>query len=142
MKWILLVACATGIIITACTKRSSTDPVNDPIDTTTMAIVLYQGNFSNGPYGSTSGQARVYEQNGNWQLRLENFRVSNGPDLKVYLSKEEQPLNFISLGGLKSTSGNQTYTISGMPNLMEFKYALIHCEQFNHLFGVSLLVKQ
>ena len=65
--------------------------------------------------------------------------ISNGPDLHVYLSKEAFPVNFIDLGRIKSTSGNQLYTISGMPDFVQYKYALIHCQRYNHLFGSALL---
>ena len=136
--------CIAGILLVAamsCTKKASTVTVNDtPPDS--MAVELYRGSFSNGPSGTTSGMAAIYESHGKWQLRLENFMVNNGPDLKVYLSKEQQPIHFIKLGDLKSTNGNQTYDISGMPDIMEYKYALIHCEQYNHLFGYTILVKQ
>ena len=126
---------------TSCTKKASTEMIDDPLDTT--AVLLYSGDFSKGPYGSfINGQAAIYKVSNKWQLRLENFSVSNGPDLKIYLSKEQQPVHFIKVGDLKSVSGNQTYEISGMPDIMEYKYALIHCEQYNHLFGYTILVMQ
>jgi len=70
---------------------------------------------------------------------LENFSSSNGPDLKVYLSKEKQPVNFVNLGSLKSTSGNQLYAIPSSVNVMDYNFALIHCQQYNHLFGFAQL---
>lgn len=69
------------------------------------------------------------------------LKASNGPDLKVYLSKELQPVNFINLGALKSVNGNQVYGVTGMPDIMEYKYALVHCQAFNHLFGSAELKK-
>ena len=92
-----------------------------------------------GPYGVTMGTARMEAVNGKWQLRLDSFTVSNGPDLKVYLAREQQPVNFISLGSLRSTAGSQVYAVNGMPDLSAYKYALIHCEKYNHLFGWALL---
>jgi hypothetical protein len=73
-------------------------------------------------------------------LKLTNFSTTNGPDLKVYLSKEIHPLSFIKLGDLKSIGGNQVYDIIGSPDFMQYKYALIHCEQYNHLFGSAELM--
>lgn len=141
---LLVVACT---LMAACTKQTSTAPVNNPMNppapTDSMpigGILRYQANFKNGPYGTVTGAARIYESNGKWELWLVNFKTSNGPDLKVYLSKEVQPLNFIKLGDLKSTSGNQVYPINVKPDFMQFKYALIHCEQFNHLFGSAELM--
>lgn len=90
-------------------------------------------------WGTVSGQARIYLKNGKYILALENFVTSNGPDLKVYLSKDKGPIEFIKLSDLKSTNGNQLYDIPAMPDFIEYKYALIHCERYNHLFGSALL---
>ena len=124
---------------TACTKSTSMTPSNDMIDTST-AVLKYQGTFQNGPYGTVSGIAAVYQTGSKLQLKLTTFNTTNGPDLKVYLSKEVQPVNFIKLGDLKSTSGNQVYDINGNPDFTQYKYALIHCEQYNHLFGSAQLM--
>lgn len=65
------------------------------------------GNFIG--YGSekVSGQAKIYLTNNKYMLKLEDFNTSNGPDLKVYLSKGPSPKEFISLGDLKSTNGTR-----------------------------------
>lgn len=141
--FILVIACT---LMASCTRQASTVPVNDPIippnstDSLSAGVLRYEASFKNGPYGTVTGAARIYESNGKWELRLVNFKTSNGPDLKVYLSKEVQPLNFIKLGDLKSTSGNLVYPIINKPDFKEYKYALIHCEQFNHLFGSAELM--
>jgi hypothetical protein len=144
MKNIIIVTVVSCIVMMACTKQTPTTVVDDPIDTTNTGsaggILRYQASFKNGPYGNVSGSVAIHEINGKWELRLLNFRTSNGPDLKVYLSKEIQPLNFIRLGDLKSTSGNQAYPINGKPDIMQYKYTLIHCEQYNHLFGSAELM--
>jgi hypothetical protein len=151
MKTLLFAVCIIcAVWISSCTKQNetSTTPVNEMIDTTGMgsggsmnASTQFTGSFSNGPYGSVTGTAKVYLQNGKYILALENISISNGPDLHVYLSKEVQPLNFIDLGKLKSTSGNQLYDIQGMPDFAQYKYALIHCQQYDHLFGSAELKK-
>lgn len=124
------------IVMTACKKETtSTDPLNETPMNTAMAID--SGSFSNGPYGSVSGNAKIYKTGDKYELALENFSSSNGPDLKVYLSKEKQPVNFVNLGSLKSTAGNQLYTIPSSVNVKDYKFALIHCQQYNHLFGYA-----
>ena len=138
MKSILIITLLmTGIGMSSCTKKASTIPINDDIDST--AMILFSGRFMNGTYGATTGVARIEAVNNKWQLRLDSFEVSNGPDLKVYLSKEQQPIHFISLGSLRATSGSQVYGVNGMPDIAEYRYALIHCEKYNHLFGSALL---
>ena len=131
---IVLTAC-----LNACTKKVSTTQVNDNLDTT-AAVLKYQGIFQKGPYGTVSGSVMIYQVNGKFQLKLSSFSTTNGPDLKVYLSKEIQPVDFIKVGDLKSVSGNQVYDIPGMPNFSQYRYALIHCEQYNHLFGSAELM--
>jgi hypothetical protein len=116
--------------------------LDEKVDTATATVVgnTMPGNFvSNGQ--NVAGIAKVYNSNGKFSLALENFSTNNGPDLHVYLSKEMFPVNFIDLGKLRSTSGNQVYEINGTPDFKEYKYALIHCQQYNHLFGSAQLIK-
>lgn len=129
------------LVFSSCKKENetSTTPGTDPIDTLVQTR-LYTGNFINGPWGSVKGRAIILRSfNGMLTLALDSVTISNGPDLHVYLSKEVQPINFIDLGLLKSTSGNQIYAISGMPDFAQYKYALIHCQKYNHLFGSAEL---
>lgn len=127
------------MIFSSCVKKNTPFiPLDDQVDTT-MADLRVNGDFVNGPWGSVSGMAEVYKQDDNFILALRNVSISNGPDLRVYISKEVQPVNFIDLGSLQSTNGNQLYNIPGMPDFMQYKYALIHCRQYNHLFGSAEL---
>jgi hypothetical protein len=135
---VLLVIALMGMA--SCKKEYNTPtiPLDDRVDTT-AASLEHKGGFTNGPYGRVSGMVKIYRENGKFILSLLDFSSTNGPALHVYLSKEVQPVNFIDLGDLKSTNGNQVYDIPGMPDFMEYKYALIHCKQYNHLFGSAEL---
>ena len=143
MKRIIIVLSMVLTVATACNKDvgSATTALNEKLDT--MAVIASNtapGTFIS--YGqAVMGVAKVYKVDGKFSLALENFSTNNGPDLHVYLSKEINPVNFIDLGRLKSTSGNQLYDIAGMPDFTQYKYALIHCQQYNHLFGSAALVK-
>ena len=130
------------IFLSACKKENQDAtpviPIMDMPDTS--AATLKTGSFLSGPYGSVTGNAKIYRLNGGaYQLLLQNSNSSNGPDLYVYLSKEIMPVNFIPLGRLRSTTGDQLYDIPGMPSLAGYKYINIHCQQYNHLFGYALL---
>lgn len=138
MKMIIAIAIICTAVIGGCTKHNTSGtPLNQQPDST--AVARYSGVFSNGPYGAVMGNARIYLQEGQYKLSLENLSSSNGPDLHVYLSKEIQPVNYIDLGRLQSTSGNQVYPVSGQPDFSQYKYALVHCQRFNHLFGSAEL---
>jgi hypothetical protein len=96
-------------------------------------VNVYQGLWK------VSGTAKIYLQGTQYKLALENVMISNGPDLHVYVSKEILPSTFIDLGRLQSVAGNQLYNIPGAPDFSQYKYALIHCKQYNHLFGSAEL---
>lgn len=138
MKKYIFIATLFFAAAAGCTRHGSpTDPVDNTVDTT--AVLKYSGIFMNGPYGNVSGEAKVYLQNNQLTLALENMIISNGPDLHVYLSKEVQPVNYIDLGRLQSVNGNQVYPVPGQPDFSQYKYALIHCQRYNHLFGSALM---
>jgi hypothetical protein len=102
-------------------------------------MVKYTGMFENGPYGSVRGNVEIVKQDTITALVLKNFSTSSGPDLHVYLSKERQPANFIDIGSLRSNSGEQAYSIPRNTDVSQYKYALIHCQAYNHLFGSASL---
>lgn len=139
MKQLLLLA-FTAMMLAACKKEATpTVPGMDTVDSS--AMINQTGAFINGPYGNVRGTAKIItaSDSASFSLVLQDMSISNGPDLHVYLSKEIQPVNFIDLGKLKSTSGTQVYSIIGTPDFSQYRYALIHCQQFNHLFGSAEL---
>lgn len=83
----------------------------------------------------TSGEARILKINESYFLELKDFKTDSGPALKVYLSQEEDPKNFIDLGDLKSTSGTFNYEIPANVDVNDYPLAIIWCERFSVLFG-------
>jgi hypothetical protein len=128
------------VTISACTKpgESPATPVNEKVDTA-ASMLNATGSFQRGAEGTVAGTAKVYLQNGRYVLALEDFTVSNGPDLHVYLSQGIKPDYFIDLGRLKSVTGNQVYDINSATDISKYKYALIYCQQYNVLFGSAEL---
>lgn len=126
-------------LLQSCEKEqlASTIPINETVDT--IATKNLTGTFISGPYGIVSGMAEIFNNSEMYEVKLAGFSTSNGPALHVYLSKESKPVNFIDLGILKSTNGNQVYSITGMPDFTDYKYISIHCVQYDHLFGYALL---
>ena len=85
-----------------------------------------------------TGDAKIYLENGQYKVVLDNFSISSGPDLKVYLSKANTPSDFINLGNLT----NQTvYPIPNSVNVSNYSHVLIHCQQYNHLFAIAPLTQ-
>ena len=74
-------------------------------------------------------------------LRYENFKTINGPDLYVYLAKDLEAKEFVSLGQIKGTEGNINYAVPADVTIGEYTYALTWCKQFNTLFNYADLTK-
>ena len=68
-------------------------------------------------------------------LRLENLKVTNGPDLYVYLATDKSASDFVNLGKLKANNGNQNYDIPIGTDLTKYDTVLIWCKAFSVLFG-------
>ncbi len=141
MKPSLLFLFITCLVLSACSKKNATPeiPLDEKVVADSTVTALFTGNFMNGTHGTVSGSAKIVKQGGNYILALDSMNISNGPALHVYLSQEVQPVHFIDLGSLKSTRGNQLYPVPAMPDFSLYKYALVHCQQYNHLFGSAAL---
>ncbi|MCV0366197.1 MAG: DM13 domain-containing protein [Nitrosopumilus sp.] len=72
-------------------------------------------------------------------LRLENFESTNGPDLYVYLSIDDNASDIVNLGKLKANKGNQNYDIPEGTDLQKYNKVLIWCKSFSVLFGSAEL---
>lgn len=104
-----------------------------------MAIKQTTGSFADGDGEKASGKASIYVKDDKYQLVFEELMVNNGPNLHVYLSQETNPKNFVDLGELKSIKGSQVYDIPENVDAKSYKYALVYCKRYSHLFGFALL---
>lgn len=95
-----------------------------------------------------SGLATIYRlPDGSHALRLEDLRVTNGPDLHVLLSPSADPITrdevtvdgYINLGKLKGNIGNQNYDIPAGEDVSRFKSVVIYCKPFHVVFAVAPL---
>ena len=81
------------------------------------------------------GQVGVYDDHGTKVILLDPYSSQSGPDLKVYLSKDINASEYINVGKLKSITGKQSYTVPGNPDISQYNYVHIWCEQFTVVFG-------
>lgn len=114
-------------------EATPTAPVNDTF-MTDKATLVRTGSIM-GVNHTVSGTASLYVLDGQYTLVLDPFQSQNGPDLKVYLSKDVGASSFVRLGNLKSTSGKQSYTIPGSVQINEYPYCHVWCEQFSVEFA-------
>ncbi|HEY3525212.1 MAG TPA: DM13 domain-containing protein [Nitrososphaeraceae archaeon] len=117
-------------------------PQNITALTNTIPNILRTGSFVGTGDGihNAEGIAKVIPlQDGNNILRLENLRVTNGPDLYVYLATDKSASDSVSLGKLKANNGNQNYNIPSEIDLTKYDTVLIWCRPFSVLFGSAEL---
>lgn len=122
--------------------------VADPMPTVnSQPQILGQGLFQNGDeFHQGAGTATLYQLvDGNRILRLEEFQVTNGPDLHVILATNSQPSdaeslgNHIDLGKLKGNIGDQNYTIPADVDLNQYGSVVIYCQPFHVVFATASL---
>jgi hypothetical protein len=111
------------------------DPVKIIVDPITMPTVI-EGQFEPTSGITVSGTAKVVQDGNSFKVLLDNFNISGGPDLKVYLSKTNSPSDFVNLGNLTTST---VYPIPANVSIATYKYVLIHCQQYNHLFAIAAL---
>ena len=112
-------------------------------------VRLKVGNFRDADsFHKGSGQATVYQgPDGSRVLRLENLSVTNGPDLRVFLSPHENPTSgsevktagYVDLGKLKGNKGNQNYPIPDDVDVDSQMSVVIYCVPFSVVFSVATL---
>lgn len=94
------------------------------------------------------GTATIQEgADGRRFVLLSDFKVTKGPDLKVWLSahgdirrsSDVAGAAHVSLGKLKRSAGDQSYDIPAGTDLSKFKSVVIWCEEFGVLFSAATL---
>ena len=108
-------------------------------DLTPNAQLRYLANFTTTDFISGAGKVAIYLDEGRYKLKLVDYTIQEGPDLKVYLSQSDVPNNFINLGNLEPS---QIYLIPENVSFSTYNYVLIHCQQYNHLFAHGQLIPQ
>jgi Electron transfer DM13 len=127
--------------------------IDDRVDEALPAVVAPAGpatarTLSVAPFRShehaTRGRARVIAVAGRRYVRFEDFRTSNGPLLKVYLSAT-RPAGpggsfddrFVDLGRLKGNIGAQNYAIPASVDLGAYRSVVVWCKRFGVPFAAA-----
>ncbi len=115
------------------------------------ALVLSKGTFQGADrFHQGSGEATIYRApDGSHLLRLENFQVTNGPELHVILSPSPSPESrddvhqpgYLDLGSLKGNVGNQNYEIPADVDVSALSSVVIYCSPFHVVFSIAPLKK-
>ncbi len=136
MKKILLLTVI--ILFASCQEEGILTKEREEVVVNPATELKYYGSFVPTSGISVTGEAKIYLENGQYKVVLDNFSISSGPDLKVYLSKAETPTDFVNLGNLTSQT---VYQVPTNVNVSDYSHVLIHCQQYNHLFAVVQLIQ-
>ena len=137
------------IFIDSKVSESLPESSNNDTSSDSGPKTLSKGTF-HGVAHEAEGNAEIIElTNGNKILRFTEFKVSNGPDVVVYLSSVQDAndndsvknSDFVLLGQLKGNVGDQNYEISNDIDLSKYNSAVIWCRRFGVNFAVAPLNK-
>ena len=139
----------TATSVPTATPTPSPTPTPTPTPTPGVAVKLKVGEFMDqDSIHRGSGTAIIYRgPDGSLLLRLENFSVTNGPDLHVYLSPHPDPdrggqvrtTGYVDLGELTGNRGNQNYAIPAGVDVGIQQSVVIYCVPFSVVFSVAML---
>lgn len=106
-----------------------------------FTIEVARGMFVNGEPGHhNSGDAILLSDGTRYLLRVENFSVTNGPDIHVFLAAGPRVASGdLDLGPVTVTQGSANYAIPAGSNLQQFGYVVIWCVPFSVQFGYAAL---
>jgi hypothetical protein len=127
-----------------------TRSVSEPLPVGAMQMRLAAGQFSivDGVHKGEGTVSLLRMPDGRRVLRLEDdFRVTNGPDLYVYLSSAAAPrssdelhsVGALEVAQLKGNVGGQNYELPADLDLSTFRSVVIYCRRFTTVFSTAEL---
>ena len=136
MKNKFLLFSLLGLLYSCEQEGSFTRDVSSVMIDEQRSMLKKQGVFAPTSGITVNGGVKIFYENSDYKLRLVDFSISSGPDLKVYLSKSNTPTEFVNLGSLNASA---VYALPKGVDLKQYPFVLIHCQQYNHLFAVAEL---
>lgn len=100
--------------------------------------IIKTGEFEGLAGHNAQGIAKIIQVNDMIFLRFENFEVTNGPDLRVYITAGGDVHKGIQLEKLKGSRGDQNYLLEGI-DLGVYDTVVIYCQPFGVYFGEAQL---
>lgn len=114
---------------------------------TAPTMVVASGNLvAADSFHRGEGTAGVYRLGQELVLRLDPFKVTNGPDLHVILTKHSSPKTradvqhgYVEVAKLKANLGSQNYTLRRDVRLDDYHAVVIYCKMFHVVFSTATL---
>lgn len=121
------------------TVSESMQGIEAQISSGTQTVVYSkQGQFVGLKGNDATGKAFVISLGQIAFLRFENFTVTNGPDLHVYMTQQGDISTGIDLGKLKGSTGDQNYPLNGT-DTKTYDTVVIYCQPFHIYYAEAKL---
>ena len=142
---------ALGVIVVLVATLPALDrPISGwvPVAQAAEAVILAEGRFRDADARHKgSGEARLTRlADGGHVLRLENFKGTAGPDLRLVASSHPDPRTksqvhegFLDLGKLKGNDGDYDYPLPAGADAGAIKSVIVYCRAFGVIFAVAPL---
>ncbi|MCA0452669.1 MAG: DM13 domain-containing protein [Chloroflexi bacterium] len=96
---------------------------------------------------TAAGTATIYQLPDNTRiLRLENFKVTNAPNLHLYMTRNPKPeeskdigTDYIDLGPIQANVGNQNYPVPTEVDLSAYRGLVLYSQPYNVIFSTAEL---
>ena len=119
-------------------SESMQDMVSKISSTTQTVIFSKQGEFAGLNGHDAKGKAEIISVGKIAFLRFENFEVTNGPDLHVYMTSDSNVSTGIDLGKLKGSIGDQNYALNNV-DTKTYHIVVIYSQPFHVYFAEAKL---
>lgn len=145
---------ALAMVNAALTPPTSLDEEQQAMPELSTPITVASGTFQRiNAIRWGQGTINIYRDASNaLTMRLEDFRVLNGPDLRVYLSAADAPrtseemtagsIEAVDVGSLLATNGNQNYTLPSL-DLIQYRSVVVYSQSLELVYTYApLFVRQ
>ena len=120
------------------TVSEDVDSMMDKNSSESGPRTIKTGEFEGLSGHNAKGIAKIIQVNDMTFLRFENFEVTNGPDLRVYITSGGDVHKGIQLEKLKGSKGDQNYLLENI-DLGVYDTVVIYCQPFGVYFGEAQL---
>jgi hypothetical protein len=125
-------------------KSTAAEPM--PRGTTPTTVVANGTFIAADSFHQGEGTVAVHHVGQDLALRLDPFKVTNGPDLYVILTKQPAPKmradveqGYVEVAKLKGNLGSQNYVLSRGVRLGDYHAVVIYCKMFHVVFSTATL---
>lgn len=121
------------------TVSEGMDDLMDKSESQDALAIIKTGKFEGLAGHEGQGIAKIISVGEKSFLRFEDFKVTNGPALHVYMTQDGDVQNGINLGKLKGSSGAQNYVLADDIDTEMYSTAVVYCKFFGVYFAEATL---